>query len=131
MSSRILRLRKLTNGTSSSFSPISPSPLHLFHPTLSVSVNFRASWFTLTVSMHQSTLRPSPLPTFLLSATKTSTFSQQSLTFIYAILVGITFYIHWIERNLFVNLSRWSVSWPRGKLMLVTSGRMVILSIGV
>jgi hypothetical protein len=79
-----------------------------FHPTLSISTNIRASWFISTVFMYQSTSRPSRLPTFPPSATKTSTFSKAGLIFIYTILVDITFCIHWIERNLFVNSSRWS-----------------------
>jgi hypothetical protein len=81
--------------------------LYLCQPAHCVSINVRASWFTLTVSMYQSTSRPSRLRTFPPSATKTSTFSQvYCLIFIYAILVDITFYTQWIERNLLANSSR-------------------------
>jgi hypothetical protein len=101
----------INSGTSQTVHP-HPFPLSAY----CVSINIRASWFTLTVSMYQSTSRTSRLPTFPPSATKTSTFSQVYLIFIYAILVDITFDTQWIEWSLFVNLSRLSDSWRRGKL---------------
>lgn len=110
---------------------VSPSPDLVLSSHLFDGIHLRASWFTSTVSMHQYTSRPSRLLTFPPCATKISTFFRLCPTFICTILVAITFYIHWIERNLFVNSSRSSASWPRGKLISVISGTIVRLSIGL